>query len=81
VAAGAEIEVHEVTAMGTDDIFTDEVNTDPTDIPLHSVVQAALQLEILVAQLPPAGKFCVSSDTVHADDNGFLAGSGDVENI
>jgi hypothetical protein len=57
------------------------VNTDPTDIPLHSVVQAALQLEILAAQLPAAGNFCISSETVRAGDNGILAGSGDVENI
>ncbi|KAF7372434.1 DDE superfamily protein [Mycena venus] len=81
VAAGVEIKAREVAAMGTDDVFTDEVNTDPTDIPLHSVVQAALQLEIPTTQLPAAGNFCVSSDTVRADDNGILAGSGDIENI
>ncbi|KAJ7613758.1 hypothetical protein DFH06DRAFT_1146711 [Mycena polygramma] len=81
VAAAAEIEAREVAAMGDDDVFTDDMTTDPTDIPLQSVVQASLQLEISADQLPTAGRFCVPPETVSANDGGALVGNGDIENI
>ncbi|KAJ6458505.1 hypothetical protein C8R45DRAFT_942718 [Mycena sanguinolenta] len=81
VAAGAAIEAQEVAAMGADDVLTDETNTDPTDVPLDSVLHAALQLQLPAAQLPVGSNFCVPARTVHADDNGILAGGDDMENI
>ncbi|KAK7043426.1 hypothetical protein R3P38DRAFT_3440427 [Favolaschia claudopus] len=84
VAAAAATEESEVAAMpvGEDDVFTRD-DTDSTEIPLRSVVQAALQVDIPPQQLPATdvGTFCVSLDTVCVDGSGMLKASGEMENI
>ncbi|KAK6996223.1 hypothetical protein R3P38DRAFT_2565955 [Favolaschia claudopus] len=63
-----------------DDVFTRD-DQDSTEIPLHSVVHAALQIDVPPEKLPNTSKFCVSLETVGTDGSGTLKANGEMENI